>query len=209
LELLGYDRDTDGTYKTTIAEMLGGGISAAKFNTFAPTFARAEQSQEYASVLNQWTQRDLGKSITFEDWFDVLDGSATADLTQVVEKATIQFQAERAQTSLSAEQITRLADLTQLSEQQMTIAFSQAEEQLLSVGNAYLDRYGLSEEMLVNAAFGVESGGMSATDVQRQARKAATELGIMDDEKAGFFVGFDRFSRPVRQGLQASAPEAG
>ena len=206
---LGYPMDADGTYKTQLARMLPMGITVSEFNEFVPTFVRAEQSAEYASVFNQWTQRELGQDITFEDWFSVLDGSSTPELRSVVEKATIQFQAERASTNLSADQISRLADLTQLSEAQLVVAFSEAEKALLGVGQADLERYGLSQEALVNAAFGVETGGRSATDIQRQARKAATELGIQDDQKAQFFVGFDRFSRPQRSGLAASAPEAG
>lgn len=210
LAALGYERDADGSYRSQIAKMLGSGITADDFNQFAPVFIRAEQSQEYAAALNQWTERDLGKSLDFDNWFDVMAGETSPEMSQVVEKATIQFQADMARTNLTADQITRLADLTQLSEAEVAVAFSNAEEALLSVGQTYLDRYGLSQESLVNAAFGVDTeGGMSAVDVQRQARKAATELGIMDDQKAQFFVGFDRFSRPQRQGLTASAPEAG
>ena len=91
----------------------------------------------------------------------------------------------------------------------MAVAFTQAEEALLSVGDAYLARYGLDERSLVNAAFGVDTDGTTAVEVTRQARKAATELGLQDDMQQGFFVGFDRFGRPNRQGLSASAPEAG
>lgn len=209
LAALGYEKDRFGTYRDSVGQMLEAGITAESFNAFAPTFIRAEQSGEFAATLNAWTERDLGVTLDFDNWFDVMAGNTDPELAQVVEKATIQFQADRAQTSLSAEQITRLADLTQFSEQQMTMAFTNAEEALLSVGQADLDRYGLSQEALVNAAFGVETGSMTATDIQRQAQKAATELGIQDDEKTGFFLGFDRFGRPNRQGLAASAPEAG
>ena len=209
LAALGYEKDRFGTYRDSVGAMLEAGISADSFNAFAPTFIRAEQSGEFAQTLNAWTESDLGVTLDFDNWFDVMAGNTDPELAQVVEKATIQFQADRANSSLSAEQITRLADLTQLSEGQMMVAFTNAEQSLLSVGDADLERYGLSQEMLVNAAFGVETGSMTSVDVQRQARKAATELGIQDDEKAGFFLGFDRFARPNRQGLLASAPEAG
>ena len=117
-----------------------------------------------------------------------MEGTSSPEMDAIVEKATLQFQADLATTSLSPEQISRLAELTQLSEQQMTLAFSNAEEALLSVGDTDLERYGLSQESLVNAAFGVNTeGGMSATDVNRQARKAAQELGIQDDSQRGFF----------------------
>ena len=93
-----------------------------------------------------------------------------------------------------------------------------AEEALLTVGGADLARFGLSEEALVSAAFGVGSSGadplstdgdFTAGEIRRRAKKAATELGIQDDRKAQFFVGFDSFGSPRRQGLTASAPEAG
>lgn len=209
LRALGYDPDEFGSYDSRVGEMLDKGITADEFNTMAPTFVRARQSPEFAAALNQWVQRDLGSELTFEDWFDILEGTTTPEMDAVVERATLQFQADLATTSLSADQISRLAELTQLSEQQMTLAFSTAEEALLSVGDTDLERYGLSQQQLVNAAFGVDTDGVSATDINRRARKAATELGIQDDAKTGFFLGFDRLSRPVRQGLTAVNPERG
>ena len=210
LSALGYERDSNGNYDAEVGNMLEKGITAEEFNTFAPTFVRAQQSEQYAAALDAWVQADTGSALTFEDWFDVLAGTTSPEMDAIVEKATLQFQADLATTTLSPEQISRLAELTQLSEQQMTLAFSNAEEALLSVGDADLERYGLSQESLVNAAFGVNTeGGMSATDVNRQARKAAQELGIQDDSQRGFFLGFDRLSRPVRQGLTAARPEMG
>jgi len=219
LDMLGYARADDGTYKNQMAEMLGSGISADDFNTFAPTFVRAEQSPEFAAALNKWTEQDLGLSISFEDWFDVLDGNSSPEIDAVVEKATLSFAAEQTGTTLSDQQISRLADITDLSEDQMRISFNSAEEALLAVGDRDLARYGLSSEALISAAFGVESvgadpltsdgGSFTAAEVQKRARKAATELGIQDDLKANFFVGFDSFGSPRRQGLTASAPEAG
>lgn len=219
LDLLGYQRDADGTFGSAVGEMLESGIQSDTFNQFAPTFVRAEQSQDFAGVLNQWTQNELGKDIAFEDWFDVLEGTAEQDLMGVVEKATIQYQAERADTQLSASQISRLAGLTDLSEAQMTVAFSNAEQALLSVGANDLARYGLTESALVNSAFGIETdegdplstdgSAFTATEVQRRAAKAARELGIRDDNKASFFVGFTPDGRPQRQGLAAANPTQG
>jgi len=220
LGALGYAKDSDGTYRSLMGDMLGQQISIAEFAEFVPTFVRAEQSPEFASALNKWTEQDLGLSIGFEEWFDVLSGSTTPEMQAVVEKATLQFTADATSTNLSDAQISRLANLTDVSEQQMTIAFNSAEEALLSVGQADLARYGLSEEALVSAMFGISSTGgdplssggeFSASEIRKRARKAATELGIQDDSdsKANFFVGFDSFGSPRRQGLTASAPEAG
>ena len=209
LSALGYQKDEFGTFRTQVGQMLTAGISVEAFNQFTPTFVRAESSPQFAAALDRWTQQDLGVSLDFDNWFDVLAGNASPEVAEVVEKATIQFQADLSNTSLSGAQISRLAELTDFSEQQMTLAFSQAEEQLLSVGNFDLARYGLSEQSLVNASFGVDTGDQTATQVRRQARKAATELGIRDDAKAQFFQGFDQFNRPVRTGLAAGSPEAG
>jgi len=219
LDMLGYARADDGTYKNQMAEMLDGGITVDEFNTFAPTFVRAEQSQEFAGALNKWTQQDLGMDVSFEDWFDVLAGTASAELDQVVEKAQLQFVADSTSTMLSDAQITRLAELTDVSEAQMRTSFNSAEEALLAVGDRDLARYGLSSEALISAAFGVDSAGgdplssgggnFSAAEIRKRAKRAATELGIQDDRKAQFFVGFDSFGSPRRQGLTASAPEAG
>ncbi len=219
LSALGYSRDADGTYSTLVGDMLGRGIKAEDFTAFAPTFVRAEQSQDFADVLNQWTERDLGRSIEFEDWFSVLEGTTTPDIAEVVERATIQFQAERTDTALSPQQISRLSELTEFSEAQLATAFSQAEQALLAVGRQELGRFGLTESALVNSAFGVETLGadpistsgeaLTANEVQRRVQKAATELGIQDDRKAQLFVGFDQRGRPVREGLRAVRPEVG
>ena len=219
LEALGYARDADGTFATTVGDMLGRNIKSENFVTFAPVFIRAEASQDFAGNLNEWLERDTGKTLTFEDWFSVHDGTTNQELAEVVEKATIGFQAQQSGTLLSPETITRLANETQLSEDQISVAFSNAEEALLSIGPAELNRFGLSENALVSSAFGLEAVGgdplstdgtpFTAVEVQRRARKAARELAIQDDPKAKFFVGFDQFGRPQRQGLSATAPETG
>ena len=219
LQALGYERDADGTYASKVGEMLDRGILSSDLNDFAPTFIRAEQSQEFGNVLSQWTQRDLGVTLDFDDWFDVLDGNTSPEIAQTIEKATLAYTASISNTTLDDTTITRLAELTNLSEDQMRLAFSQSEEALLSVGSENLQRYGLTQEALVNAAFGVSSEivdplssdnrPLSAVEVQRRARKAATELGLQDDRKAQFFVGFTEAGRPERQGLAAAAPELG
>jgi len=219
LEMLGYERDANGTYRSVAGDMLDRGITVSKFNSFAPTFVRAEQSQEFASTLNKWTEQDLGVSITFDDWFDVLDGNSAPDIAQVVEKATLSFTAQNVGTTLDDATITRLANLTDLSETQMRTAFTSAEEALLAVGAVDLARFGLTQEALISSAFGVESTGadplstdgtaFTATEIRKRARKAARELGLQDDRQAQFFVGFNAGGRPIRTGLSAGAPEAG
>jgi hypothetical protein len=210
LDALGYTRDSDGSYRTVIGEMLGKGIRDDEFTTNAQVFIRAEQSPEFADVLNQWVQNDTGSDLTFDQWFDVLAGTSDAELDAIVEKATLQFQAEQTSLLLDPSQISRIASLTQFSEAQIAAGFSQAEQQLLALGQQGLTRYGLSEEALVNAGFGLETEGFgSAAEVGRLATKTIRELGIADDPKAQFFQGFSQEGKPVRTGLLAGAPEAG
>jgi hypothetical protein len=219
LEDLGYERDADGTYDSIIGEMIESGITVDEWNAFVPVFVRAESTPEYMEALAKWYAAETGSTIGFEDWFEVLEGTTTAEMDEIVEKATLQYRLDMSTLRLEDEQIARLADMTQLSEREMAMAFSTAEQALLSVGDTNLARYGLSEEALVNAQFMIDTegtdtistreGAMSATEIRQRARKAATELGIQDDQKRGFFLGFDRMSRPVRQGLQASRPEMG
>jgi hypothetical protein len=235
LESLGYERGDDGTYRNMMDEMLSAGLEADEINAFAPVFVRAEESQNFAQALSFWTKDELGRDLSFEDWVDVLAGTSTAEMDGIVERAQLQFQAEQQlSTNLSPEQISRLSEMTGLSEQQMASAFNQAEEALLSLGDAGLNRYNLSEAALVNAAFNLKTPGapisvtqpgqgpagpplategitpeLSAEQVRRTAKKTILELGLQDDPKAQFFVGFNQRGAPIRQGLSAGAPELG
>ena len=95
LRVLGYETDEFGNYDAQVGDMLEKGIDSDDFTAFVPTFVRAEQSPEFMASLNAWTQNDLGVDITFEDWFDVLDGNPAPEIGEVVEKAIIQYQAEQ------------------------------------------------------------------------------------------------------------------
>ena len=99
--------------------------------------------------------------------------------------------------------------MTQLSEPEIKQAFSTAEEGLLALGDQGLARYGLTEQALVSAAFGLEEGDQSAQEIRRLANKTVKELSAQDDKKAQFYTTFDQRKRPVREGLAASAPELG
>lgn len=68
LRSLGYEPGADGTFKSTIATMLDSKIDSNVFMSQVPTFIRATQNAEFASVLNEWAERDLGKDIDFNDW---------------------------------------------------------------------------------------------------------------------------------------------
>ena len=206
LQQLGYARDDDGSYRSKIGEMLDKGILDAEFVEESGIFIRAEQSPQFKNILDQWVQDATGKSVSFDEWFDVLAGTTTPELDAIVEKATIQFQAEQSNVFLSQTEITRIAELTQFSEEAVGSAFSSAEQQLLALGDVGLQRKGLSVQKLIDATLDI---GEDAATTRRLANKALRELGIEDDPKATFFTGFTTRGAPQRTGLLAGSPEAG
>lgn len=206
LERLGYARDADGSYRSKVGELLTKGVTDTKFNTQSQVFIRAEQSAEFKSILNQWVLDATGKTVTFDEWFDVLGGTSTPELNNIVERATIQFQAQQTSLILDPTQIRRIAELTQFSEQEVAAKFSASEQSLLALGNSGLARYGLSVEKIVDATV---IGGKESEKVLQLANKTIRELGLADDPKAQFFTGFTQAGRPIKTGLLAAAPEAG
>jgi hypothetical protein len=209
MRLLGIEKDEDGSFTQSIGRMLDGNIEADTFNAYAGIYKRALDNPELAEALNFWMQDAGSGAASFDDIFDVLAGLDTDEVTDAVEKGIIQYHANLSQTSLSAEMITNIANLTQLSEEQIAGAFNFAEEQLLSLGDRGLARYNLSEEKLVNAAFELGTAGESANEIRSLAKKTILELGLADDRKAQFFQSFDQSGRPFRPGLVAGAPERG
>lgn len=215
LATLGYDRDADGTFKSTIGSMLSRGIDDEDFNLMAPTFIRASQSTEFADALNQWTVSMLDQTIDFNDWFDVLEGNTRADLAEVVEAATLQFQANQQTVEVSEEQIRRLVGDTQFNEAQAAALFSEVERNLLALGDRGLETAGLSSEALINASAGLSSiigdTEVSAEEIRQRAQAKAFELGLADEaDQASLFVGFDPVrGTPNRPGLFGITPVSG
>ncbi len=206
LTALGYARDDDGSYRSKIGEMLTLGIEDEAFVEASKTFIKAEQSPQFRAILNQWTNQEIGKDASFDEWFDVLAGTSTPEFEAIVEKATIQFQAEQSQLFLDPTQVARIAELTQLSEQAVGTAFSSVEQQLLALGDVGLARYSLSVQKLIDSTLNI---GESPAETRRLAAKTIRELGLADDDKAQFFTGFSQRGAPQKTGLLAGAPEAG
>ena len=206
LRLLGYERDEDGTFGSTIGRMLDEGIEDSDFANMAPLFKRAQDNPELLTALNA----QLDRPITFDDLFDVLAGLDTGELADATERAIIQFHANQRGTQLEQGQITRLANLSQLSEDEIARAFTSEEEALLALGPKGLRTTGLSEQDLIAAAFDIQAeSGLTAVEIRRLAKKGITERGLSDDPKAQFFQSFTPEGRPFRPGLLAGAPEAG
>ena len=210
LRLLGYEPDENGSYAAEIGRMLDAGIEQDDFVTIAPMFKRAQENPELAEALDFWLDDVAGRDVNFDDMFDAVAGLDTGELSDAIEKATIQFHANSRGTILTPDQIRRLADLSDLSEDQISRAFSSNEEAVLALGTRGLAKVGLTEQDLISAAFDIQAeSGSTAVEIRRLAAKSLKELGLEDDDKASFFTGFNQQGRPIRTGLLAGAPEAG
>ena len=209
---LGVPRDPDGSYKSQIGMMLNAGVEDTVFNDYAPSFVRAQRNAAYANVLNQWTQRDLGKTITFDDWFNVVAGEAPAEIADVVEKAGIQYVAEQQGLTLTSDQIGRVAELSDLTESQTAEAFTQYQQILTSLAGTLGNdpKYAITEDEILSLATGIKAPtGRSTEEIRKYAVQAAREAGALDDQKLQFFVGYDPVrGTPNRPGLNPLAPES-
>ena len=205
---LGYEPDENGSYRNEIGKMLDLNITTEDFLAIAPMYKRAQDNPELFAALDFWMEQEHGRPVDFDDLFDAIAGLDSGELSDVIEKATIQFHANQRSTILSPEQITRLATLSDLSEDQISQSFSGVEETLLALGVKGLRTSGLTEAALVDAAFDINQDS-SANETRRLARKAILERGLSDDRKAQFFGSFDSSGKPFRPGLTGAAPERG
>lgn len=207
LRALGVDDGGDG-YRSEIGDYIDAGVDPDLALEMVPVFQRAATSPQYASTLDAWMQRNLGVSLDFDTWFDVLAGQATPDIQAVVEAAQLQFAADQQSLALEADQITRIAELSDLSEREAAQAFEQVSAQLLALGDTGLARYGLSEDDILSSQTGIEAtSGRSISEIKQIARKTALELGLADDRKINLYVGYDPTrGTPVRPGLAGLNP---
>lgn len=210
LELLGIDRDEDGTYKQTVGQLLTGGVSDLEFQIMGPAFVRAQNSGEYAAILNQWIESQLGQTLDFDNLFNVFAGEMAPELEVVVEAANIQFAAEQQGVDVAEAQLLRIQQLTDLTPSQLQAAFNTVEQQVLALDDAILTgRFGINREELISAATGIApESGRSIVEIQNLARKIAIEEGLQDDPKLQLFTGFNpRTGTPFKPGLNPLAPE--
>ena len=207
LRQLGYELDADGTFNSRIKEMLDAGIDAQTFLGQVPTFLLATQNSEFAAILNEWTLRDLGVEVGFQDWFDLLEGNSTTEIEQVAENARTAWIAQNQGVELSNAEIAAFAERTQLTEAQAAAAFLEVNQAMLALGPKGLARGGLTRDDVLAAAGGFAPEFGSIEEVRLKVAKLARESDLFDEEKINFFVGFDPLGRPNRPGLQTLAPE--
>lgn len=207
---LGYDAGADGLFKDSVQRMLDGKIDSNVFITQVPTFIRATQNPEFAAVLNQWAERDLGRSVDFNDWFDLMEGEAAPELNDIAERASLQWAADNQGSTISQSQIEDIASRSQLSEAEARAAFSEFNQSVLALGEEGLSKYGLNRDEVLSVAAGVApTSGRSIDEVKLLVAKTAREQGAADDEKINLYVGFDALGRPTRPGLGSLRPESG
>lgn len=206
LSKLGYERGPDGTYKDQVARMLEQKIDSETFLQQVPTFVRATQNAEFATALNEWAERDLGKNIEFNDWFDLMAGEAQPELEDVAEKATLAWIAENQSANVSQQQIEQLAAKSQLSEREAVAAFTEFSRSVIATDG--FKRSQLSEDDALRAMAGIDpKGDFNIEEARLEVAKLARENDLFDEEKISFFTGFDEQGRPQRPGLQQLTPE--
>lgn len=219
LSTLGYTRDADGTFNSQIRRMLNLNIDSNVFLSQVPTFVKATQNRQFAGTLRRWAVRELGESFgatfDFNDWFKVVAGRPQPELERVVERAQLAFEAQRAGLrfgrDITEAQVRRLGRETQLSAQQAQQVFSQFAQGVLALGQAGLQRAGLTESDVLFAAAGVgpRRGDRTVEEIKLKMAQVARENALFDEDKIDFFVGFTPSGVPERPGLRALAPEAG
>jgi peptidoglycan hydrolase-like protein with peptidoglycan-binding domain len=208
LRALGYEADANGTFNVQIKEMLDKGIDMQTFLSQVPTFIRAEQNAEFAEVLNRWAERDLGRNIAFNDWFDLLTGEALPEIEQVAENARLAYLSGQTGTGLEDTQIAELAGRTDLSDAEAFKVFSDFTRGILAVGEAGLRRGDLTKDEVLAAFAGVApDSGRSIEQVKLNVAKLARENDLFDEEKIQFYVGFTPLGTPTRPGLLSLSPE--
>lgn len=210
LRQLGYEPDADGTLNSQVGRMLNNKIDADTFLSQVPVFIRATQNVQFAQTLDRWAERELGRNVEFQDWFDLMAGESAPEIERVAERARLAYEADQAQAGVRDSQIERLADLSDLSDQQARQVFSDLNRSVLALGESGLRRGGLSRDEILSAAAGIDPDSKrSIEEVRLLTAKLAKEEGLFDDQKASFYVGFDSAGRPSRPGLQSLAPESG
>lgn len=186
---LGIQRDEDGTYRNTIGEYLTAGIDADELATFAPVLVQIQENPDLKGIMDQWAMTELGRTLDFNEFVDVLEGTTDPELNQVVEAATLAHAAERAGLHVSVADIRSIAAATDLSPFEALNAFNEAERSILAAGATNLQTFGVSQGDFLDIAAGIAPrSGLSSAAVQNIATKVATEQGLVDDPSARFFT---------------------
>jgi len=210
LRELGIQADPDGTWRSTIKEMLDGGVDKDEFTKFLPTFIEIQNNPGLKDQLDAWAVFELGSPLSFDDFMEVLQGTEDAELSRVIESAGLAFQAEQAGFNISNAEIRKLAENTNLTDREALAAFTDTEAVLLAIGDQQLGQFGISQGDFLDVAAGqAPRSGKGAAEVRNLASKLATERGLSDDPRGRFFLGFSDRGQAQRIGLAPLTGEGG
>jgi len=208
LEKLGVDRDADGSYDSTISDMLDSGVSDTKFAQFTPNFLRAQGNDGYRADINKWLAAAGQAPLSdFDSFFDLLSGNSPQEINEVVELAGLSYVASQQGLGLGDDLIRQIAERTDMSDQQVGEAFTQSDRDLLALGAEGLRTAGISMNDSVATRSGFTTGNRSLGEMQNLIRKVKTEQGIKDDPTATLFTDFNREGAPIKKGLGANIAE--
>lgn len=208
LETLGIPRDADGSYDSTMKDMLDAGISDTKFAAFTPTFLRAQSNDLYRLSINKWlAAAGMAPLGSFDSFFDLLEGTAPSEINEIVELAGLSFIASE-QGFLVADNLLRdIAERTDLSESQISEMFLESDRDLLALGPAGLRVAGVSQKEIIATRAGFTTGNRTLVEMQNLISKVKKEQGIADDPTATIFTDFNREGAPIKKGLQVTISE--
>lgn len=210
LRELGYVPGVDGNYNEDIKDFLDKGIDASELQEFAPTLKKIQQNPGLKAQMDAWAVYTIGRTLDFDEFADVLQGTTDPELNSVIDNATLAFQAEQAGLQISVDEIKRISERTDMTEAEALQAFTSADAALLSIGEQELAGYGVTRGDFLDVAVGdVPRSGVSRASVLNLQDKLFTERGLSDNAKAGFFLGFSDTGQAQRQGLTPLAGQGG
>ncbi len=208
LETLGVPKDADGSFDSTIADMLNAKISDVKFAAFTPTFLRAQGNDPYRESINKWlAAAGLAPLADFDSFFDLLEGNAPQEINEIVELAGISFIASEQGLNIGENLIREIAERTDLSESQIASSFLESDRDLLALGDAGLRTMGITQAEIIATRAGFTTSDRSLVEMQNLIRKVKIEQGIKDDPTATIFTDFNREGAPIKKGLQSTISE--
>lgn len=205
---LGVEADPDGSYKSTIGDLLDSGVSDTALATFTPNYVRATSNDDYRNEMNRWLSAANMPTIDdFDSFFELLAGNAPAEINEVVEMATISYVADNVGLQFTDEIFREVAAETDYSEGALQQIFTDVDRALFALGESGLNNYGLSSADILRAKAGYAMEGKTPAETSALINKVITEQGLSDDPTAKFFTDYNNEGAPIKAGLRASVDE--
>ena len=208
LVAMGVPKDSDGTYNSTLKQLLDGGVNDTSFAEFAPTYIRAASNETYRNNINKWLgAAGMGTLDSFEQFYDVIGGNAEPAVQEIIELASLSFNAENMGMNLTDDLFREVAAKTDMSEAEIQQRFTDLDRSLFALGSSGLGKYGLDTGDIFRAKMGLGSNGRSSQELEQVINKIIIEQGLSDDPSAKFFTNFNQEGAPFKQGLGSGVRE--